>query len=741
MSLKSRRTDFDATWKQLSETVKVVVSGGCVERSVWNDRFLDVYALCVANPEPLADQLYSSTKNLLEVHVSELYKQLKVCGEETLVSMYYTAWETYSCGCNYLNQLYRYLNTQYILKKKANEADISYGGYTVETEHMFEVGELGLDIWKRILAEPVRDTLVSLLLADIHKDRCHDSINLHIVHGTIQSFVGLEKFKTKFPLKIYEEWFEDKFLAQTGEFYRQESLKLLDESSCSEYMEKVIQRLDDEYLRSRKFLNGSSYAKVAHECQQRMVADHLQFLHRECHAMVHKEKRHDLANMYKLLGSVHHGLTVLVQEMEDYIRQTALDAVRPLLNSNLSIQFVETMLEIHTKYRELVQTVFMSDQQFLGALDKACSAAINCRPNPRAMCPAPEYLARYCDTLLKKTVKGINDSETDDKLASSITIFKYLDDKDIFNRFYARMLAKRLIYGLSQSMDAEEAMINRLKQACGYEFTNKLHRMFTDINLSNDLNAKFSTLLKEDKADLGITFFIMVLQAGAWPIPQTNLPTFALPQELEKSVQLFEVFYSKNYSGRKLTWIHTFCHGEVRLNYLKRQYFITMGLFLMAVLLPFNTANMLMFRDLIDITRLPSKELVRHIQQLVDAKLLEADNVDLEESTLSVNMAYSNKRTKFKIMSVQKEISAQEVEQTHTAVDEDRKLYIQAAIVRVMKARKVLKHALLIQEVLSQSQARFAPSISLIKKSIESLIDKQYIERTVGSTDEYSYIA
>ena len=30
-------------------------------------------------------------------------------------------------------------------------------------------------------------------------------------------------------------------------------------------------------------------------------------------------------------------------------------------------------------------------------------------------------------------------------------------------QFYARMLAKRLIYGQSQSMDVEEAMINRLK--------------------------------------------------------------------------------------------------------------------------------------------------------------------------------------------------------------------------------------------------------------------------------------
>lgn len=130
----------------------------------------------------------------------------------------------------------------------------------------------------------------------------------------------------------------------------------------------------------------------------------------------------------------------------------------------------------------------------------------------------------------------------DDKLAQSIIVFKYIDDKDVFQKFYSRMLAKRLIHQQTQSMDAEEAMINRLKQACGYEFTNKLHRMFTDMSVSADLNNKFNAVLKEDNVELGITFNIHVLQAGAWPLGQSIVTSFALPQQLEKSVQMVSTF-------------------------------------------------------------------------------------------------------------------------------------------------------------------------------------------------------
>lgn len=135
----------------------------------------------------------------------------------------------------------------------------------------------------------------------------------------------------------------------------------------------------------------------------------------------------------------------------------------------------------------------------------------------------------------------------------------------------------------------------------------------------------------------------------------------------------------------------------------------------------------------------------------------------LEDATeIRLNLDYSNKRTKFKISAALQRETPQEVEHTMSAVDEDRKLYLQAAIVRIMKSRKILKHNALIQEVcwsqpsirpnqinsntfhfqiITQSKHTFSPNIPMIKKCIESLIDKQYIERTPTGSDEYSYVA
>ena len=79
---------------------------------------------------------------------------------------------------------------------------------------------------------------------------------------------------------------------------------MLGECDISHYMERVIAKIEAEDVRSRKFLFPSSYQKVTGECEQRMVGDHLTYLHSECKPMVSGERRSDLANLYRLLKPI-----------------------------------------------------------------------------------------------------------------------------------------------------------------------------------------------------------------------------------------------------------------------------------------------------------------------------------------------------------------------------------------------------------------------------------------------------
>jgi cullin 3 len=98
----------------------------------------------------------------------------------------------------------------------------------------------------------------------------------------------------------------------------------------------------------------------------------------------------------------------------------------------------------------------------------------------------------YLDEKFKKDFKGLNEIEINEQLDKVIQIFRYLQDKDIFEGFYKTALAKRLLEARSVNEDAEKNLVLKLKEECGFQFTQKLEVMFKDIKMSEQAMIEFT---------------------------------------------------------------------------------------------------------------------------------------------------------------------------------------------------------------------------------------------------------
>lgn len=68
----------------------------------------------------------------------------------------------------------------------------------------------------------------------------------------------------------------------------------------------------------------------------------------------------------------------------------------------------------------------------------------------------------------------LSDEAIEDTLEKVVKLLAYISDKDLFAEFYRKKLARRLLFDKSSSDDHERAILARLKQQCGAQFTSKV---------------------------------------------------------------------------------------------------------------------------------------------------------------------------------------------------------------------------------------------------------------------------
>lgn len=752
MSLRPGAVNFDEKWRDLRETIDAVVHLKPVKRITWNDNISDIYALCVAFPKSFAETLYEHTRSLLEESVADLSNELLKLDSRSLLVRYHGYWTLYCQGAHYLDNLFSYFNRVHLNKYRPQDSlDYHVPGITlppaspVDPNAPVEIRNMALGVWHMKMIDKIHDRLLVSLLSEIKKDRESQESHLSIVQDVIHSLIEVEEYNKGNELEYYQKVFEESFLRDTGNFYRQEAARLVADLSPSEYMQKAVVLLQNAKQRGEKFLHQSSMIKFIRECEARLVVDQMTYLQAYVPEMVQAERLSDLSNLFTLFSGIPKALEPVKKEFRAKVRQEGMSAVKSLLSSKDSPEvqeFMNVVLSIHRKYKKIAQTVFGEHKAFLAALDEGCKGFVNYVDTHQTHSQSPRLLARYCDQLLKKGSKGVGDNELEEKLDNAITVFQYIEDKDTFQKFYSRMLSRRLVFNNFSSMETEESMVQKLKYVCGYEYTARLQRMLVDMTLSSTLVSEFHDLkIKDDSLSIG--FSTLVLQSGAWQLTQSPCPGVVMPSEFLKTLSKFESFYHTKYCGRCLSWLHHLALGELKLLYTKKTYLVTMTTFQLIIMMSFESSDSYTLSSLQRNTQLEMKELKSVVQSLVDAKFLLLNDKDSlsEDPVFFINLQYVNRRTKLKVSSLLQRETQQDIEQTHQLVLEDRKMFMQAAIVRVMKHRKTLKHNQLIEETILLIKHRFIPNIPLIKKCIEALIDKQYIERSSDSRDTYNYIA
>ncbi|KAG4301274.1 hypothetical protein PCK1_002584, partial [Pneumocystis canis] len=271
-----------------------------------------------------------------------------------------------------------------------------------------------------------------------------------------------------------------------------------------------------------------------------------------------------------------------------------------------------------------------------------------------------------------------------------------------------------------------------------YEAIVKLSDSFNGADLRNVITEAGFFAIRDDRdyiiqndlmkavrkvAEAKLDFFIIVLGTGFWPLQPPSTP-FNLPKELTNIYEKFQSFYQKKHNGRKLNWLFQLSKGELKANYLpdiQITYTFQVSTYQMGILLAYNTSTSFSYEQLQVITALNKDILDASLNILVKAKvlLLFPPNMTIGDSSTRyyLNMDFKSKKTRINLNIPTKIEQKQEIDETHKTIEEDRKLLMQVG----------------------QIKSRFIPKISDIKRCIDALIEKEYLERT--GKDEYSYLA
>ena len=696
------------------------------------------YNMCTQrSPYNWSEQLYQRHGETICDYLSKtVLPALKQKSGNALLTELTVRWSNHKIMNKWMRLFFMYLDRYYVKHHSLPTLDVA-----------------GLKHFKTLVYNEVKKDVVNAMIALIDAERDQALIDRALVKNTVELLEAMGMGS----LDAYVTDFEDQLLASTKEYYARKSQEWVESDDAPAYLAKAEVALEAEAARVAHYLNGASEPKLLRVCEHEILElRETVLLEKEgsgCRALLANDRKADLARMYRLFGRVPntptHGLPPMAALVRAHIEQMGNDIIdrrearlsEGAKDSNQDPAFVKELLALHDKYLAVVSEQFGGNALFQKALKEAFVEFANRDVGKHTNA---ELMSSFCDRILKSGGEKLGDEDVEAFLEKTVQLFSYLTDKDLFAEIYRNQLAKRLLNQRSASDDAERLMIGKLKLRCGSQFTGKMEGMLNDLAIGHDHQADFESYVKADssRSTGKLDFSVQVLTTGYWP-------TFAsidahLPPEIVQCTKVFKDYYDEKNSKRRVTWMWSLGNASVKAFFGKKAYDLQVATLQAIVLLTFNpvdgSSQTLTYAQVAERVNLPDEHLKRVLHSLacgkykVLAKTPMSSRVALTDS-FAVNTKFSCPMRKIRVPMAS-------LDESHNPkrVEEDRTVAIEAAVVRIMKARKALSHQSLLAEVLSQL-AFFRPNPKVIKRRIEALIDREYLERDPEVANAYRYLA
>ncbi|CAI9179030.1 unnamed protein product [Rangifer tarandus platyrhynchus] len=703
------------TWQKLHEAVKAIQSSTSIRYNL-EELYQAVENLCSHKVSPT---LYQQLRQACEGHVQAQILQFREypysLDSVLFLKKINTCWQDHCRQMIMIRSIFLFLDRTYVLQNST----------------LPSIWDMGLELFRNhiISDKMVQTKTIDGILLLVERERSGEAVD----RSLLRSLLGMLS-----DLQVYKDSFELKFLEETNCLYAAEGQRLMQEREVPEYLDHVSKRLEEEADRVITYLDHSTQKPLIACVEKQLLGEHLTaILQKGLDQLLDENRVPDLTQMYQLFSRVRGGQQALLQHWSDHIKTFGTTIV---INPEKDKDMVQDLLDFKDRVDHVIDVCFQRNERFINLMKESFETFINKRPNKPA-----ELIAKHVDSKLRAGNKEATDEELERMLDKVMILFRFIHGKDVFEAFYKKDLAKRLLVGKSASVDAEKSMLSKLKHECGAAFTSKLEGMFKDMELSKDIMVHFKQYMQNQSDPGSIDLTVNILTMGYWPT-YTPMEVHLTP-EMIKLQEVFKTFYLGKHSGRKLQWQTTLGHAVLKAEFKeaspgKKEFQVS--LFQTLVLLMFNEGDGFSFEDIKMATGIEDSELRRTLQSLACGKarvlLKSPKGKEVEDGDKFLfNAEFKHKLFRIKINQIQMKETVEEQVSTTERVFQDRQYQIDAAIVRIMKMRKTLGHNLLVSEL--YNQLKFPVKPGDLKKRIESLIDRDYMERDKDSPNQYHYVA